>query len=47
MKDAKILEQNEIREILADHFGIPIDNVIKSKYSYIIIDSEEKESKEK
>lgn len=43
MQDAKVLNQKEVREIIADYYKIPIENVINSKYSYIIIDKEEKD----
>lgn len=35
----------EVREILADYFNIPIENVINSKYSYIIIKKEESDGR--
>lgn len=41
MQNAKVLNQKDIKEILADYFNIPIECVICSKYSYIIIDKEE------
>ncbi len=37
MQDAKILNQQEVREILAEYFGVPKESVINSKYSFIII----------
>ncbi len=44
MQDAKILNQQEVREIIAEYFGIPVSNVINSKYSYIVIGTSEKEA---
>jgi hypothetical protein len=40
-----ILNQKEVREILADYFNILIENVINSKYSYIIIKKEESDGR--
>lgn len=37
MQDAKVLNQQEVKEILADYFCVPKEAVISSKYSYIII----------
>jgi hypothetical protein len=37
--------KKEVREILADYFNIPIENVINSKYSYIIIKKEESDGR--
>lgn len=37
MQDAKVLNQSEVREILADYFKVPKESVINSKYSFIII----------
>ena len=37
MQDAKVLSQQEVREILADYFNVPKESVINSKYSFIII----------
>lgn len=37
MKQAIVIDANEIREILAEKFQVPIENVIKSQYSYTVI----------
>ena len=37
MQDAKVINQAEVREILADYFNVPKESVINSKYSYIVI----------
>lgn len=49
MQDAKVLNQSEVKEILADYFKVPKESVISSKYSFIIIgytDTINKEFKE-
>ena len=37
MKQAVVIEANEVREILAEKFEVPVENVIKSQYSYTVI----------
>ena len=37
MKQAVVVDANEVREILAEKFGVPVENVIKSQYSYTVI----------
>lgn len=37
MKNAIVIDANEVKKILAEHFGVPEQNVIKSQYSYTII----------
>lgn len=48
MQDAKLLSTNDVREIIAKHFGVKSENVIKSQYSYTVImeKAEEKEEAE-
>ena len=46
MKKAIVLEQNDIKELIAKQFDVPTANVIKSQYSYTVI-IEEKENLEK
>ena len=46
MKDAKIIDANEIKQILAEKFGVPIGNIIKMQYSFAIILNEESEVEE-
>ena len=41
MQNAKVLSQKEVKAIIAEHFGVDEEQVINSKYSYIIIDKEE------
>ena len=43
MKDAKVLESNDIKAIIAEKFGVPEKNVIQSKYSYTVILEDEEE----
>lgn len=37
MKQAVVIDANEVREILAEKFGVPVENAIKSQYSYTVI----------
>lgn len=37
MKQGIILEESDIKEILAKYFGVTEESVIKAKYSYIVI----------
>lgn len=37
MKQAVVIDANELREILAEKFEVPVENVIKSQYSYTVI----------
>ena len=41
MKNAKVLSQKEVKDILAEHFGVKPEDVISTKYSYIITESED------
>lgn len=44
MKEAVIVSQDDIKQMLADKFGVPIKNVIRSQYSYTVItESEDKD----
>lgn len=43
MKDAKILDANEVKRILAKEFDVPIENIIKMQYSFAIVLNEESE----
>lgn len=42
MQNGKVLNQKDVRKILAEYFEVSEEQVINSKYSYIIIDKEEK-----
>ena len=37
MKKAIVVEQSDIKRILAEHFEVPDANVMKSQYSYTVI----------
>lgn len=37
MKNAIVVDANDIKEILAEKYGVPVENVIKSQYSYTVI----------
>ena len=47
MKDAKILDSNEIKRILAKEFDVPVENIIKMQYSFaVVLNDKEKEKKD-
>lgn len=37
MKKAIVIEPNDIKKILAEKYGVPENNVIKSQYSYTVV----------
>ena len=37
MKNAKVIEPNDIKKILAEKFYVPESNFIKSQYSYTVV----------
>ena len=37
MKQGMVLESSDIKEIIAKYFNVPTENVIQTKYSYIVI----------
>lgn len=37
MKDAVVVDANDVKEILAEHFKVPPENVIRSQYTYTVI----------
>ena len=41
MKNAVILDVNDIKAIIAKHFNVPESSIIKSQYSYIVTDGGE------
>ena len=42
MRKAIVVDANDVKGILADHFHVPPENVIKSQYSYtVILDKQE------
>lgn len=46
MKKAIVVEANDLKKILADHFGVAEDKIIKAQYSYTIITESEGEANE-
>lgn len=46
LKNALVIEPGDIKKILAEHFEVPENNVIKSQYSYTVILTDEKEKEE-
>ena len=43
MKNAIVVDANDIKKILAEYFNVAPDNVIKSQYSYTVIMDKEGE----
>ena len=43
MKDAKILDANEVKRILSKEFDVPVENIIKMQYSFAVVLNEESE----
>ncbi len=43
MKQAIVIDANEIKQILADKFNVPVENVMKNQYSYTVVISEKPE----
>lgn len=41
MRKAIVLDAKDIKKILAEHFGVPEDCIIKSQYSYTVITESE------
>lgn len=39
MRSGIVLSSEEVRKIIAKHFNVHEDDVIKAKYSYIVIDA--------
>ena len=37
MRNAVVVDSNDVKEILAEHFHVKPDDVIKSQYSYTVI----------
>ena len=40
MKQAIVVDANDIKKILAEYFNVSQENVIKSQYSYTVITEE-------
>lgn len=45
MKKAVVIDANEVRQLLAEKFNVPVENVIKSQYSYTVILPEEQDER--
>lgn len=41
MKSAIVLEQSDIKRLIAKEYGVEEKSVIKTQYSYIVLTSEE------
>lgn len=42
MKKALVVDANDVKQILAEHFNVKPENVIKSQYSYtVVLENEE------
>ncbi len=37
MKQAIVLDSNDVKKLIAEQFDVPEENVIKSQYSYTVI----------
>ena len=45
MKKAIVLDTNDIKSIIAKHFGVDESNVIKSQYSWAVVTDDEETEK--
>lgn len=43
-KSAIVLEQSDVKAIIAEKFGVDEKDVIKSQYSYIVIGAKDEET---
>ena len=41
MRTAIVVEPDDIKKILAEKFNVPIKNIVKSQYSYMVIQGED------
>lgn len=46
MKKALVVDANDVKQILAEHFGVKPENIIKSQYSYTVITDDDDEKSE-
>lgn len=37
MRNAVVVDANDVKDILAKHFGVSPENVIRSQYTYTVI----------
>lgn len=42
MQTGKVLSTSDVKKILAEYFKVSEDKIIVSKYSYIVLDGEDK-----
>ena len=45
MKNAVVIEPNDIKKMLAEKYGVPEEHVIKSQYSYTVILPDDEDGK--
>lgn len=45
MRDSVVLSTNEVREIIPEYLNIPIEDVFRAKYSFVVIVDEEIKNK--
>ena len=43
MRDGIVLDQQEVKEIIAEHFDVKPEDVIRSQYSYIVMTDKKKD----
>ena len=41
MRQAIVVEPEDIKQILSEKFHVPVKNIVKSQYSYTVIQGEE------
>lgn len=46
MKQAIVLDQNDVKKLIAEKFGVKEDRVLKSQYSYTVVTGEDGECQE-
>ena len=46
MKKAIVVDSNDVKALLAERFNVPLENVIKSQYSFTVVVEEPGEGKE-
>lgn len=44
MTEGIILEANDVKKLIAEHYDVPVENVIKAQYSYIVKKEDKKKS---
>lgn len=46
MRKAIVVDANDVKKILAEHFGVPEADIIKSQYSYTVMLDDDEEKKD-